>query len=198
MKPLRILVAGVGGQGVLTAARAIGDAASGAGHEVVIGQIHGMSQRGGSVEASAVIGPGASQFIGAGQADVLVAFEPLELHRALPRASAGAIVLATPAPVRPFTLALSGQSYPDVDAILAEARAACRELVVLDSAALLREIGESRSLNVLMLGALAECAVLPFDGELLLSAFARRAHPRAIEANRRAFALGRRQHPARA
>ena len=78
---LRVLCCGVGGQGVLSAARWLGDAAMLDDHEVRVGQLHGMSQRGGSVQATVLIGPGHSSVIGPGEADVLVALEPLELGR---------------------------------------------------------------------------------------------------------------------
>ena len=82
---LRILIVGVGGQGVLSAARHIGQAALDHGLEARIGQIHGLSQRGGSVESTVVLGPGSTGFVSMGQADVLLALEPLEALRALAR-----------------------------------------------------------------------------------------------------------------
>lgn len=191
MTRLRVLVVGVGGQGVLTAARAIGDAATRAGLEVAVGQMHGMSQRGGSVEASAIVGSSRRAFIGDGEADVLLAFEALELVRALPRVSPTTTVIAARVSITPFTLTLAGERPPTIDACLDRVRPAVAELVALDAPALVREAGDARTLNVLMLGALDGAGRLPFDGAGLLAEIERRASPRALEPNRRAFALGR-------
>jgi len=188
---VRVLVVGVGGQGVLTTARAIGDAAVHAGLEVAVGQVHGMSQRGGSVEASALIGSSRRAFVGDGEADVLLAFEPLELLRALPRAAPGATLIAARLTVTPFVLTLQGKTYPNVDEIFDRSRAVAGSLFVVDAPALVREAGDARSLNVLMLGALAATGRLPFDGAAVLSEIERRASPRALAPNRRAFSLGR-------
>ncbi|MFH1130352.1 MAG: 2-oxoacid:acceptor oxidoreductase family protein, partial [Pseudomonadota bacterium] len=84
---IKVLIVGVGGQGVLTAAKMLGDAALHAGFGVTVGQLHGMSQRGGSVEAGVLIGEGESSFIEEGAADIVLGFEPLEVLRALPKMS---------------------------------------------------------------------------------------------------------------
>lgn len=184
----RLLVVGVGGQGVLSAARILGEAALAEGKEVVVGQLHGMSQRGGSVESTVLFGPGRSSFIGASEADAMLALEPLEALRALPRLSRRTRVVVSLGKIPPFTLAQKGQPYPDLDGILTTLRGVAGEVVTVDGPALAEAAGSARALNMVMLGALANLGILPIEPEAI---------ERAIEfpggdAGRRAFILGRR------
>jgi len=186
----RLLVVGVGGQGVLRAARLLGEAALAEGQEVVVGQLHGMSQRGGSVESTVLIGPGRSSFIGPGQAHALLALEPLEALRARTRLSAQTRVVVSLGQVPPFTLAQRGEAYPDVEGILASLRAAAGEVVTLDGPSLAQAAGSAQALNMVMLGALAGLGVLPLAPEAVLGAI--EAASRGDDIGRRAFGLGRR------
>jgi indolepyruvate ferredoxin oxidoreductase beta subunit len=184
----RLLLVGVGGQGVLTAAAFLGEAALLAGLNVNVGQIHGMSQRGGSVEATVVIGPGATAHIA--QADVVLGLEPLELLRALPRIDGRTLVIAARDGLSPFSLTMQGEAYPPVETILSRVREIARKLVVIDCAPVLREVGEPRALNTVMLGALAVLGATPFDDDVMWRAVERSTPPRLLETSRRAFALG--------
>ncbi len=163
-----MLIVGVGGQGVLTAGRALGEAALAAGLDVRVGQLHGMSQRGGSVASTVVIGAGRGAFIPEGGADVLLALEPLEALRARPRVGPSTIALVSRRPITPTPMTLQGVAYPDVDGVLAEIRAAVGRLVVLDGPV----GGDLRGLNVWMLGALASLGVLPLPVNQLRAACA--------------------------
>jgi indolepyruvate ferredoxin oxidoreductase beta subunit len=191
MTPLRLLIVGVGGQGVLTVARILGDAAVRAGLEVVVGQLHGMAQRGGSVEASVLIGSGIhSSFVEL--ADVVLGFEPLEVLRALPRIGPASRVLVNRGRVVPFPLSMAGEPYPDVDGIVARVREVTPHVVEIDGPGLLEELGEPRSLNLLMLGALAGLeGLLPLDEPTLRAALERRGGVARREANLRAYEMGR-------
>jgi len=183
-----LLVVGVGGQGVLTAAQLLGDAALLAGFNVNVGQMHGMSQRGGSVEATVVIGPGATAFVSF--ADVVIALEPIELLRALPRIDARTLVIGTRDGLPSFALTLKGETYPSVDAIFEKVRQTAGEVVIIDSGAILREIGEPRALNTVMLGALFGRRAVPFDDDVMWRALESNTPARHLETSRRAFALG--------
>jgi len=186
----KILIVGVGGQGVLTAAKLLGEAAHDAGAPVVVGQLHGMSQRGGSVDCTVLLGPGASSYL-VGDADVVVAFEPLEALRATDRIGPATRVLVSTTSVTPNALAKSGDGYPSLDGILARIREATPHVFSIDGPEIVRKVGLGRALNMAMLGALAGLGVLPFDGEKLWEALAQRCPARYLEANRRAFELGR-------
>ncbi|MBI4700273.1 MAG: indolepyruvate oxidoreductase subunit beta, partial [Deltaproteobacteria bacterium] len=185
-----VLFAGVGGQGVLTAARLLGEAALSAGLEARVGALHGMAQRGGSVEATVVIGPGYSSFIARGAADVAVGLEPIELCRARPKLSPRTVALVSLGRVPPYTLALQGKPYPDLECLLASLRSSVERLVEIDAATLARQAGSARTLNVVMLGALGALGVLPFDSASLWRAIERRTAARLVEVSRRAFDLG--------
>lgn len=187
----RLLAVGVGGQGVLTATRLLGEAAKIAGLEVVLGQLHGMSQRGGSVSSTVLIGPGLGSFIGDGQADVVLGLEPLEVLRALPKISDRTTVLVNTDPIAPFVLASRGESYPDLAGIMAGIRAAAPRTRETSGRAALGAGSDGRSLNFFMLGALSGLDVLPFAEDHLLSAIERRSPPRHLESVRRAYRLGR-------
>ncbi len=187
---LRILLVGVGGQGVLTAARHIGEACLQAGHEAVLGQLHGMSQRGGSVESTVVVGGAESSFIEDGEADVVLGLEPLETLRARPRMHARTKVVTSTAPIVPHLLSQMGKPYPPLAEILSAIRAVAASVEALDGAAIVRQAGARQALNVAMLGALAALEVLPFPAEALWSAVAARTRERFLGGNRRAFELG--------
>ena len=189
MPPLRLLVVGVGGQGVLTVARMLGDAALAAGLDVVVGQLHGMAQRGGSVEAPVLIGASVrAAFVE--QADLVLGFEPLETLRALPRMTGETRVVLNTRRLVPFPLAMQGLPYPDLDRILAQLRAVAAHVLTVDGPALLARIGDGGGLNMLLLGIVAGIGVLPFEPAALLKSIERRGSPHAQERNRRAFELG--------
>lgn len=197
---LQVLLVGVGGQGVITAAKILGEAAHAAGFNVVVGQLHGMSQRGGTVECPVLIGPGESSFI-LGAVDALVAFEPLEALRALPNVGASTRVVMNSGVIAPPSSvgrALAGAkgalpappavpSPEDAAARLAELAAA---VTLVDGPLLLQTLTERRTLNLVMLGALAATELLPFPAQTLLSAASRMVSERYREVNARAFMAG--------
>lgn len=185
-----ILLVGVGGQGVLTAAQVLGTAAQAAGENVVVGQLHGMSQRGGSIECSVKVGPSESSMIGDGEADVVLAFEPLEALRALPRMGSQTRVLVSVGTIVPFELVRTGAAYPPVDSILEALRKVAAEVVALDGVKIVGRSGSDRTLNVVMLGAAAAIDLLGMSDEQVLGAVLSRTAPAFREANRAAFLLG--------
>lgn len=192
MPSLRLLTVGVGGQGVLTFARLLGEAALRAGLEVRLGQLHGMSQRGGSVESTVLLGPGHSTFVEAGQADFVVALEPLEALRARPRMAARCQVLVSLGRIVPYRLAMQGKPYPPLDDLLAAVRAASESVMPIDGPALAERAGSARSLNMVMLGALSAVPSLPLPSTAIRDAIATATAASAAGANLRAFELGQR------
>ena len=187
-RTLSVLVVGVGGQGAITAARIVGEAATSAGLSVRVGQLHGMSQRGGSVESTVVIGPGQSAFLPLRGADLVLALEPLELLRARPKMHERSRVLASRGRIVPTPMALSGADYPAVDDLFAQLRPLVDQLVVVDGPAI---AGSAGALNAAMLGVLGALDWLPFDGGALLDQLERRSPAKHLESNRRAYAAGR-------
>lgn len=185
-----ILLVGVGGQGVLTAAKILGDAAHAAGRTVVVGQLHGMAQRGGSVECSVIVGPGEGSH--APHPDIVVAFEQLEVLRARHRMGPETRVLLNQARIVPFSLNREGRTYPPLAEVVGSLQQITSLVTVIDGSAAVTETGLARALNVFVLGALAGAGgLLPFiDQDTLWSAIARRCGGRFEDANRRAFELG--------
>ena len=189
----KLLFVGVGGQGVLTAARVVGEAALAAGMNPMVGQLHGMAQRGGSVEATVLLGRGESAFVELGGADVLIGLEPMEALRALPKLSADTRAVINRGQVVPFPLSMRGEAYPEVDTILDDVRAVAPQTIALDGTALLLEAaGHTRSLNMLMLGALAGLELIELSRDQLWEALVRRTPQKLLEFNRQAFELGER------
>jgi indolepyruvate ferredoxin oxidoreductase beta subunit len=186
----RILFAGVGGQGVLSAGRWVGDAAHACGLAMVVGQIHGLSQRGGSVHAAVAIGGARDPEIPDGMADVLVALEPMEAARALPKVSKRTVALVNTRPILPGSLQSMGRPYPPLSALLDPLGEAAGSLVAVDATSLARSAGSARSLNVVMLGMLAASGLLPFAGERLVEVVLAESIAGFAEVNRKAFHLG--------
>jgi indolepyruvate ferredoxin oxidoreductase beta subunit len=186
----KILVVGVGGQGALSAARFLGEAALEARLPVNVGQLHGMSQRGGSVEASVIIGPGHSSHIGNFEADIVLGLEPLEVLRALPKINPDTRVVTNTGQIVPFSLAIQGVAYPPVERTLEKVTAVTQHLVKIDGPAIVKKVGVPRTLNVAMLGGLSGLKLLPFGHELLWKAIDKKCPQRFLEANRQAFELG--------
>jgi indolepyruvate ferredoxin oxidoreductase beta subunit len=186
----RILFAGVGGQGVLSAGRWVGDAAHACGLPMVVGQIHGLSQRGGSVHSAVAIGGAHDPEIPDGMADVLVALEPMEAARALSKVSKKTVALVNTRPILPGSLQSMGRPYPPLSALLDPLGEAAGSLVALDATSLAATAGSARSLNVVMLGMLAASDLLPFAGERLAEVILAESIASFAEVNRKAFRLG--------
>jgi indolepyruvate ferredoxin oxidoreductase beta subunit len=182
-----IVLAGVGGQGVLSVAAVIAEAARRHGLQVTQGEIHGMAQRGGAVQAQLRISDRAiaSGLIPQGGADLILAMEPLESLRYLEYLrDGGALVAAT----EPHT---NIPDYPDVVGIR-ERIAAIPGAVLIDAARLSREAGSGRAANMVMIGAAAR--FLPVTPETLeaciAEGFAAKGQ-RVVDANLKAFRAGR-------
>lgn len=186
----RILFAGVGGQGVLSAGRWVGDAAHACGLPTVVGQSHGLSQRGGSVHSSVAIGGARDPEIPDGMADVLVALEPMEGARALPKVSKRTVAVVNTRPLLPVSLQSTGRPYPALSALLDPLGEAVGSLAALDATSLAESAGSVRSLNVVMLGMLAGSNLLPLEGHRLLEVILQDSLAGFAEINRAAFRLG--------
>ncbi|WP_406678266.1 indolepyruvate oxidoreductase subunit beta [Moorella sp. ACPs] len=186
-----ILIAGVGGQGIILASRALASAAVTAGLPVRTAETIGMAQREGSVVSHVRLGVSeAGPLIPYGAADILLALEPAEACRNLKYLRPGGRALVSTAPVIPVLAALGSSPYPleDILAYLQSNLPGCR---CLDALALAREAGSPRTLNLVMLGALANFG-LPFPADILLAEALKLLPASVHDMNRRAFELGRR------
>ncbi len=182
-----IVLAGVGGQGILTIAAIIGEAAVRQGLHVKQSEVHGMAQRGGAVLAHLRLSsePIHSDLIAAGGADVVLAVEPMEALRQAESLSPRGVILANARPVRNIG------DYPELDDILAALRAYPLN-VVIDAEQMAQDAGNARAMNMVMLGAVSPFLEFPDDllATTISDTFARKG-PEVIAVNLKAFAAGR-------
>ena len=182
-----IKLSGVGGQGILSIATVIGEAATAAGLQLKQAEVHGMSQRGGDVQSDLRLSTDAicSDLIPLGQADLIISMEPMEALRYLPYlAPDGAVVTAS----RPF---VNIPNYPEEAALLAELDA-LPHVVRLDIDAIAREKGLPKSANMILLGMAAPSLPLLQPAQLrdaIARVFARKGDA-VVNANLEAFDLG--------
>lgn len=181
-----VVLAGVGGQGTILAGDVIAKVAVAQGYDVKVSEVHGMAQRGGSVDTVVRFGESVhSPIVDPGVADHLIAFELMEAARKLTAlAPAGRLVVNTRT-IQPLPVLIGALRAPTgIEAALAYEGA-----VFLDVEALACEAGSPRSANVVLLGAASYG--LPFPANSWRNVIASRVPPKTVEANLRAFELGR-------
>ena len=189
-RPLTFLFTGVGGQGALSAAGFLGEAVFRKGTPVTVSQLHGMSQRGGSVQAAVTVGVEQVLSPASQPIDVLIGLELIEAARVRERLASPSFALCNEQVIPPPLATLHHQHLPDAKELvgLIGDRASCR---VLDGVALAHQAGNVGALNAVMLGALSCLPQCPVSDAELLAAMLDQGSPRAREFNQRAFALGR-------
>lgn len=190
MKTLKIYFVGVGGQGNVLASKLVGEAALAAGVPVALSETHGMAQRGGVVESTAVLGGAASPTIADGCADILLAFEPLEAVRALNKVHKDSLVISSTAPIKPFSPTGDDKAYPPVDELLGYLRAKCGRVLAFDGKSLALARGNPLGLNMVMLGALYATGEMPMDATAQRDAIARGTKPAFLDKNLACFDAG--------
>jgi indolepyruvate ferredoxin oxidoreductase beta subunit len=189
MKKISIVLTGVGGQGVITAANVLGKAALKANVHVYVSEIHGMAQRGGAVVCTVRMGDVSSPLLPSGTADVLVSTEPVEALRNLCYVNKKTKVITDITPVIPFTVAVGGEQYPKLDDIYKEIKSHA-QLFMVDATGIAKKAGAVIAKNSVMLGALAASNVLPFSPEVLLETILEDIPEKYKEINKKAFQSG--------
>lgn len=182
-----IILAGVGGQGILSIAAIIGTAALSKGLYVKQSEVHGMSQRGGDVQSHLRLSskPIASDLIPTGAADMIISIEPLEALRYLPwLKKEGWIITNT----KPF---VNIPNYPPIEEVLATI-ASKPSYIMIDADTLAAEMGSSRSANMVILGAATICLDIPPEDleQAIRTVFARKGEE-VVKANLEALKAGR-------
>lgn len=190
MKTLKIYFVGVGGQGNVLASKLVGEAALAAGVPVVLSETHGMAQRGGVVESTAVLGGAASPTIADACADILLAFEPLEAVRALNKVRKDGLVVTSIAPIKPFNPTGDDKAYPPVDTLLDYLRSRCWRVLAFDGKKIALEQGSPLGLNMVMLGALYATGEMPMAPAVQRDAIARGTKPAFLDKNLACFDAG--------
>ncbi len=186
----RFLIVGVGGQGCVTIARLLGRVAAQEGMKSSTGELHGMSQRGGSVEASVAFDGQQHPMINRVGRGVLVALELTEAHRACHRLSAESVVVLNSRRITPFTRTLGGETSLPADESLKEITAAAGKVHTLDADSIARQAGAPGAANMVLIGALAALELLPFSRHVLQEEVARLGDSARAETNQAAFFLG--------
>ena len=184
-----LVIAGVGGQGVLLISDVIGRATVLAGKPVCGAETHGMAQRGGSVINHTRIGCRYSPLVAAGSADLLVALEPVEGLRFSHFLSREGVALVNTRPVLPVTVTLGQAAYPPLEKLIELLGQRCSNVIAMDASLLAEKAGTSQAMNMVMLGTLSR--YIPLPEELILQALYNVLPPRFLDANERAFALGK-------
>ncbi len=180
------MIVGVGGQGTLLASRILGNALIREGYDVKVSEVHGMSQRGGSVVTYVKYGEKVwSPIIGEGEADIVLAFEMLEAYRALPFLCEGGTVIAGTQEIDPMPVITGAAEYP---AALAEKIAAKATLISADALTLAKEAGTAKAANVVLIGMLAHRTDIA--KETWLSVIKETVPAKFLDVNLRAFEAG--------
>ncbi len=184
MKTVNILIAGVGGQGVVAASDIISDMALAKGFDVKKSEIHGMSQRGGAVSSFVRYGDHvASPLPFKCDVDFIISFEEMEALRWSDHTKEGTKIIVNTLKIKPTSLAMSGQGYPDVKNQLKG-----WDVFYLDGTGESKKIGNVKVLNSLMIGAF--CAFSGFTDNDFQDAFTRRVK-KHTEENMAAFNKGK-------
>ena len=181
-----IILSGVGGQGILSIAAIIGEAALKEGLYMKQAEVHGMSQRGGDVQSNLRLSdkPIASDLIPIGQADLIISLEPMESLRYLPYLKENGWLVTNS---QPF---VNIPNYPDFDKVIAEIEKLPNK-VILDVEAIAKELGSPRVANIVMLGAATPYLSIDYDkiADGIKSIFARKSED-IIELNLKALQAG--------
>jgi indolepyruvate ferredoxin oxidoreductase beta subunit len=181
-----IIIAGVGGQGILTIASIIDLAAMNLGLNLKQAEVHGMSQRGGAVESHLRISSKEiySDLIPLGKADLILSIEPMESLRYLPFLSPEGIIVTTTEPYENIG------NYPDIDDLLNNIRMSAKHLLV-DAKIIAQEAGGSKTYNIAMLGAASPYLGIETEElEKAIEIFFKRKGDKIVEMNLKAFRLG--------
>ena len=182
-----VMIVGVGGQGTLLASRILGDAMMDQGYDVKVSEVHGMSQRGGSVVTYVRYGDKVySPIIETGEADIVLAFEQLEAARFLPYLKEGGTVVTNTQKMDPMPVVMGAAEYPHdiLDAI----RAKGVNLVAVDALSMAVEAGSAKAVNVALIGVMARN--MDLEKQVWKDTIAATVPAKFLEMNEKAFELG--------
>lgn len=183
-----IMIVGVGGQGTLLASRILGSVLIGQGYDVKMSEVHGMSQRGGSVVTYVKFGDSVhSPIIDEGEADYILAFERLEAARWVSYLKKGGTLIVNDNPISPMPVITGAAKYPEN--VIARIREKGVRVIAGDALGMAADAGNAKSVNVVLIGVLSALTELP--EEVWLKALEETVKPKFLELNKKAFALGR-------
>lgn len=183
-----IMIVGVGGQGSLLASKLLGNLLADEGYEVKVSEVHGMSQRGGSVVTYVRYGDKVySPIIDKGEADFIISFEKIEAARYAEFLKKGGKIIVNTQEIDPMPVITGAAEYPS--GALDKLAAAGIEVDALDALTPASEAGSPKAVNIVLMGRLSKYMDIP--EEKWTSAIRKSVNPKFVEMNERAFALGR-------
>ena len=183
-----IMIVGVGGQGSLLASKMLGKLLLSQGFDVKVSEVHGMSQRGGSVVTYVRYGEKVySPIIDKGTADFIISFEKLEAARWVPYLKKGGKIIMSTQEIDPMPVIIGAAQYPKN--LVEKMQAAGADVDAIDALDLAMQAGSSKAVNLVLMGRLSKY----FDAtqEAWMAALEACVPPKFLELNKKAFALGR-------
>ena len=187
METKNIMIVGVGGQGTLLASKILGKVLLQEGYDVKVSEVHGMSQRGGSVVTYVRYGDKVySPVIDKGEADVILSFEQLEAARWLEYIKPGGQIITNTQKMEPMPVITGAAVYPEN--LVEKMRAAGAKVDAQDFLAMAEAAGSSKAVNIALMGRLAKYFDIPV--EKWLDAIVDTVAPKFVALNKKAFELG--------
>ena len=182
-----VMIVGVGGQGSLLASRILGNVLMEQGYDVKVSEVHGMSQRGGSVVTYVKYGEKVySPVIEKGEADAIIAFEQLEAARYVPYLKENGHLIVSTQKIDPMPVITGAMKYPED--IIGKLKAKDIDVIAVDALSLAEEAGNPKSSNVVLMGVLSKR--LGFEREVWINALKQCVPEKFLELNMKAFDLG--------
>lgn len=188
MENKSVMIVGVGGQGTLLASRILGNLYLGEGYDVKVSEVHGMSQRGGSVVTYVKIGEKVeSPIIDKGGADIILAFEELEAYRYLPYLKKGGKIVCNSQNIDPMPVITGVKKYPDN--IIQKLNDKGVEVITVEADEIALKVGNIKTVNVVLLGVLSK--LTDIDEDVWIDYVKATVPPKVADINAEAFRLGR-------
>lgn len=182
-----VMIVGVGGQGSLLASRILGNVLLNQGFDVKVSEVHGMSQRGGSVVTYVKYGEKVySPVIEKGEADIIISFEELESARWIPYLKKGGHLITSVQKIDPMPVITGNMTYPEN--IEDKVKNLGIDIISVDALGLAEQAGTSKASNVVLMGVLS--TKMGFDKSVWQKALEQCVPPKFLELNKKAFALG--------
>ena len=188
METKNVMIVGVGGQGSLLASKLLGRLLLSKGYDIKVSEVHGMSQRGGSVVTYVRYGDKVySPVIDKGEADFIVSFELLEAARWTEFLKPGGKIIVNTQKINPMPVIIGAAQYPEN--LLEKMQSAGLDVDALDALSLAEQAGSAKAVNIVLMGHLSR--YFDFTEEEWLEALEQSVAPKFLEMNKAAFSLGR-------
>ena len=187
MKTTSVMIVGVGGQGSLLASKLLGRLLVDEGFDVKVSEVHGMSQRGGSVVTYVRFGERVySPIVTEGEADVIISFEKLEAARYAKYLKKGGKIVVNTQQIDPMPVIIGAAQYPET--VLDELTQKGVDIDALDALSLAEKAGSSKAVNIVLMGKASKYFDIPY--EKWITAIENTVAPKFVEMNKKAFELG--------